>query len=95
MAGKNFKGDKPFDVIGKKEQIKTPTKIEPQQKPIPEKITEKKSSHDYLRLNITGYREYLSVMAGHHCKSITKYIQSLIDADMEQNKETYEKIKSI
>lgn len=34
-------------------------------------------------------------MAGFRKMSITKYIQKLIDADMDQNKETYEKIKNI
>lgn len=55
----------------------------------------KKTNSDYLRLDIYDYRDYLSTMAGFRCTSVTKYIQSLIDADIEQNKEIYEKLKNM
>lgn len=90
MAGKNFKSNKPLDTISKNEQAKVSTELQQPEKPI-----KKKSNSDYLRLDIYGYKDYLSTMAGFRKMSITKYIQSLINADIEQNKETYEKIKNI
>lgn len=87
MAGKNFKDNKPLDTVSQNEQAR-----ELQQ---PEKISKKKSNSDYLRLDIYGYKDYLSTMAGFRKMSITKYIQGLIDIDMEQNKEIYRKIKDI
>lgn len=92
MAGKNFKSNKPLDTISQNEQTKTSTKL---QQPENEKIIKKKSNSDYLRLDVYGYKDYLSTMAGFRKMSITRYIQKLIDADMDQNKETYEKIKNI
>lgn len=90
MAGKNFKSNKPLDTISQNKQTKTSTELEQPEKPI-----KKKSNSDYLRLDIYGYKDYLSTMAGFRKMSITKYIQGLIDTDMEQNKEIYKKIKDI
>ena len=87
MAGKNFKENKPLDTVGQNKQVNGLQQSK--------KIVNKKTNSDYLRLDIYNYRDYLSTMAGFKKMSITKYIQGLIDADMEQNKETYEKIKSI
>ncbi len=92
MTGKNFKSNKPLDTISQNEQTKTSTKL---QQPENEKTIKKKSNSDYLRLDVYGYKDYLSTMAGFRKMSITKYIQGLINTDMEQNKETYEKIKNI
>lgn len=55
----------------------------------------KKTNSDYLRLDIYDYKEYLTTMAGFKRTSVTKYIQSLISADMQQNKDTFEKLKNI
>ena len=55
----------------------------------------KKTNSDYLRLDVYGYKDYLQTMSGHAKKSVTKYIQGLIESDMERNIETYEKLKSI
>lgn len=45
---------------------------------------------NYLYLDVTGRKEYLEVMAGVTGQSMTKYVQALIDADMEKNGKTYE-----
>ncbi len=55
----------------------------------------KKTNSDYLRLDIYDYKEYLTTMAGFKRTSVTKYIQNLIRADMQQNKDTFEKLKNI
>lgn len=55
----------------------------------------KKTNSDYLRLDIYDYKEYLTTMAGFKRTSVTKYIQGLIRADMQQNKDTFEKLKNI
>ena len=55
----------------------------------------KKTNSDYLRLDIYDYKEYLTVMAGFKRTSVTKYIQALICADMQQNKDTFDKLKNI
>lgn len=88
MTKKNFKDNTPLDTVSRKEQSEV-SKEEQQT------TMKKKSNNDYMRLNIAGYRDYLSTMAGFEQMSITKYIQKLINADMENNKETYEEIKSI
>ncbi|MCX4304080.1 MAG: hypothetical protein OSJ66_08795 [Clostridia bacterium] len=90
MSGKNFKSNKPLDTISQNKQTKASTELKQPEKPI-----KKKSNSDYLRLDVYGYKDYLSTMAGFRKMSITKYIQGLIDDDMEQNKEIYEKIKNI
>lgn len=90
MAGKNFKSNKPLDTVSRNGQAEALTELQQT-----EKIIKKKSNGDYLRLDIFRYRDFLSTMAGFRKMSITKYIQKLIDADMEQNQEIYEKIKNI
>lgn len=55
----------------------------------------KKTNSDYLRLDIYDYKEYLTTMAGFKRTSVTKYIQALICADMQQNKDTFDKLKNI
>lgn len=90
MTGKNFKSNKPLDTVSQNSQAEASTELLQ-----PEKISKKKSNGDYLRLDIFRYRDFLSTMAGFRKMSITKYIQGLIDADMEHNREIYEKIKNI
>ena len=90
MSGKNFKSNKHLDTISQNKQTKASTELKQPEKPI-----KKKSNSDYLRLDIYGYKDYLSTIAGFRKMSITKYIQGLIDIDMEQNKEIYRKIKDI
>lgn len=90
MAGKNFKINKPLDTVSQNGQADVLKELQQSKKTV-----KKKSNSDYLRLDIYGYRDFLSTMAGFRKMSITKYIQGLIDADMEQNHEIYEKIKNI
>lgn len=55
----------------------------------------------YLRLDITGLEDYVSLMAEHLTKtsgdriSMTKYIRQLIESDKQQNNELFEKMKKI
>ena len=48
---------------------------------------------EYFRMNLSGRKDYISVMAEAKGQTITRYIQDLIDADREKNRETYEKLK--
>lgn len=57
----------------------------------PQKDQEKK----YMRLDITGLDEYLKEISQYNKKSMTKYIQELIEADKEKNQETYKKLLEI
>lgn len=94
MAVKNFKDKKPLDTVGgKTEQNVTDASLQKKES-IPAASKKKKNS-DYLRLDISDYREYLSTMAGFKRISLTKYIQHLIDNDIKQCSETYEKLKNI
>jgi hypothetical protein len=66
-----------------------------------EKKSKKKSNSDYIRLDVADYKEYLRTMSGYDSMktgktvSVTKYIQKLIDADMQARKSEYEKAKNI
>lgn len=60
-----------------------------------------KKQTKYLRLDITGLEDYVSLMAEHLTNtsgnnvSMTKYIRQLIEADMQQNSELFEKLMKI
>ena len=60
-----------------------------------------KKGQKYLRLDITDYQNYISLMAGHLTNtsgkyvSMTQYILRLIEADKQQNIELYEKLEQI
>ena len=60
-----------------------------------------KKKTKYLRLDITGLEDYVSLMAEHltntsgHRVSMTKYIRQLIEADKQQNSELFEKLMQI
>lgn len=66
-----------------------------------DKSEKKKTTPDYIRLDVSGFKEYLQTMAGFDSirngktVSVTKYIRTLISADMDSRKEEYEKIKHI
>ena len=66
-----------------------------------DKSEKKKNTPDYIRLDVSGFKEYLQTMAGYDSVrngktvSVTKYIRTLISADMDSRKEEYEKIKHI
>lgn len=81
----------------------TPPAVDPRQtepEPRQKKIKEKKGQK-YLRLDITGYQNYISLMADHLTNtsgkyvSMTQYILRLIEADKQQNIEIYEKLEQI
>lgn len=50
---------------------------------------------EYLKLDLTGIKEYIDLISAQAGKSKTQYIQDLIRADMERNKDVYEKLKDI
>lgn len=64
---------------------------------LPPKNVKKK----YLRLDITNYQDYISLMADHKTNtsgeyvSMTQYILRLIEADKQKNIKIYEKLKEI
>lgn len=61
----------------------------------PEKREPLEEAKKMLSLNMTGYWDYVQTMAGYRRMSVTKYIRELIAADMEMNREKYERLKSI
>lgn len=81
-------------------------KINPNQKILTSKSaptptqTEKKKP-EYLRLDVTEYKNYISLMAEHTTQttgkytSMTKYILNLIKSDKQKNIELYEKLEEI
>lgn len=60
-----------------------------------------KKRQKYLRLDITNYQDYISLMAEHMTNSsgkytsMTQYILQLIEADKQKNIELYEKLEQI
>ena len=81
----------------------TPPAVDPRQtEPEPsQKKSKEKKGQKYLRLDITGYQDYISLMAAHLTNtsgkyvSMTQYILRLIEADKQQNIEIYEKLEQI
>lgn len=60
-----------------------------------------KRKQKYLRLDITDYQDYISLMAGYEKStsgkyvSMTQYILRLIEKDKQKNMELYEKLEQI
>ena len=60
-----------------------------------------KKKTKYLRLDMTGLEDYVSLMAEHLTDtsgenvSMTKYIRHLIEADMQQNSELFERLTQL
>ena len=69
--------------------------------PTPKAPKQDKKKPDYFRLDLTDYKEYISLMAEHTSNttgkyvSMTQYILRLIEADKQKNLETYEKLEQI
>lgn len=67
----------------------------PKQKP-GKKAAQKKSAPEYIRLDVSGLKEYLagydSIRYGKKV-SVTKYIRTLISEDMDARKKEYQKVK--
>lgn len=82
--------------IVKKENLSNPIKAGSAESP-----GRKKNTPDYIRLDISGFKEYLQTMAGYdsirygRTVSVTKYIRNLLSADMAHRKKEYEKVKNI
>lgn len=89
---KNISNNKPETI-----ENKTTTKPEPVKTDEPK---EKKKT-EYLRLDVTECKDYISLMAEHTSNitgkyvSMTQYILRLIAADKQKNIETYEKLEKI
>ena len=105
----NFKKSNPNEILagGHKEQNlskndahiageSAETQINPKQNK-----TKSKKEQKYLRLDITKYQDYISLMAEHSTNtsgkyvSMTQYILRLIEADKQNNIELYEKLERI
>lgn len=60
-----------------------------------------KKGQKYLRLDISGYQDYISLMAEHLTNtsgkyvSMTQYILRLIESDKQQNIEIFQKLEQI
>lgn len=69
--------------------------------PTPKAPKQEKKKPEYLRLDVTEYKDYVSLMAEHTSNttgkyvSMTQYILRLIEADKQKNLETYEKLEQI
>ena len=69
--------------------------------PAPKTTKPEKKKPEYLRLDVTEYKDYVSLMAEHMSNttgkyvSMTQYILRLIEADKQKNLETYEKLEQI
>lgn len=91
-TAKNTTTIEPKSAAGDTEKNPTPKAKAPKQ--------EKKKS-EYLRLDVTDYKDYISLMAEHTSNttgkyvSMTQYILRLIEADKQKNLETYEKLEQI
>ncbi len=113
MAGKNFTKDlkkiNPNMILaGDHKEPELPkndahAKIEPEPTQ-PEPQQDKsigKGGKKYLRLDITGYQNYISLMAEHLTNtsgryvSMTQYILRLIEADKQSNLELFQKLEQI
>lgn len=67
---------------------------------VPKQEKEKKKL-EYLRLDVTEYKDYVSLMAEHMSNttgkyvSMTQYILRLIESDKQKNLDIYEKLEQI
>ena len=107
MAQKNTSGIKALQNMNN--TAKNTTTIEPksaavddtEKNPTPKAPKQEKKKHEYLRLDVTEYKDYVSLMAEHTSNttgkyvSMTQYILRLIEADKQKNLETYEKLEQI
>ena len=107
MAQKNTSGIKALQNMNN--TAKNTTTIEPksaavddtEKNPTPKAQKQEKKKPEYLRLDVTDYKDYISLMAEHTSNtsgkyvSMTQYILRLIEADKQKNIETYEKLEQI
>lgn len=77
------------------------TAVDTEKNPTPKAPKQEKKKPEYLRLDVTDYKDYISLMAEHTSNttgkyvSMTQYILRLIEADKQKNIETYEKLEQI
>lgn len=104
MATKNTSGMKSLGNLMNNTQTKKEApkeEVESKEQPKPEAPKHEKKKPEYLRLDLTDYKEYISLMAEHTSNttgkyvSMTQYILRLIEADKQKNLETYEKLEQI
>lgn len=105
--GKSFKNSDPNSLLSGATQH-----IEPTEKPqtavvvttpqtTPKQTESKDKKKKYLRLDVTAYQDYISLMSTHLTAtsgkyvSMTQYILDLIEADKQRNSELYEKLEQI
>lgn len=106
MAQKNTSGIQALQNMNN--TAKNTTTIEPksaavdtEKNPTPKAPKQEKKKPEYLRLDVTEYKDYISLMAEHASNttgkyvSMTQYILRLIEADKQKNLETYEKLEQI
>ena len=106
MAQKNTSGIQALQNMNN--TAKNTTTIEPksaavdtEKNPTPKTPKQEKKKPEYLRLDVTDYKDYISLMAEHTSNttgkyvSMTQYILRLIEADKQKNIETYEKLEQI
>lgn len=69
--------------------------------PTPKTPKQEKKKPEYLRLDVTEYKDYVSLMAEHTSNttgkyvSMTQYILHLIEVDKQKNLKIYEKLEQI
>ena len=106
MAQKNTSGIQALQNMNN--TAKNTTTIEPksaavdtEKNPTPKAPKQEKKKPEYLRLDVTEYKDYISLMAEHASNttgkyvSMTQYILRLIEADKQENLATYEKLEQI
>ena len=108
MAKPNFKKNNPNAILAgdyKEPELSnknTSTTVEVESIPVqPEPKQSKRKGQKYLRLDITHYQDYISLMVDYEKStsgkyvSMTQYILRLIEADKQKNKALYEKLEQI
>lgn len=105
MSKPNFKKNNPNEEL--LQTNKSNTDNEPKsaavdtEKTTPKAPKQEKKKPEYLRLDVTEYKDYISLMAEHASNttgkyvSMTQYILRLIEADKQENLATYEKLEQI
>ena len=100
---KGFKGNDPNKNLLPPKNTNDYSKLvdDTEKAPTPKTTKQEKKKPEYLRLDVTEYKDYVSLMAEHMSNttgkyvSMTQYILRLIEADKQKNLETYEKPEQI
>lgn len=103
MSSKKFNNNPSLAYITAPEQpvAEETKKPEPEIKPVRGEKREQAPQKKYMRLDITDYQEYISLMAAYTSKttgkytSMTQYILKLIEADKQANTALYSKLQAI